>query len=147
VVTIGEAARRRHKRRNVLQATLLLGGMIAMLALAGFLLAGRAGLLWVAGLSALALALRPEVPPRWVLRAYGARRLPIAAAPGLHRLVAALSERAGLPRPPELHYVPTAMLNAFAVGRPREAAIGVTDGLLRSRARSSAPASATWRSA
>jgi heat shock protein HtpX len=32
---------------------------------------------------------------------------------------------------PRLYYVPSSMLNAFAVGRPDDAAIALTDGLLR----------------
>jgi heat shock protein HtpX len=32
---------------------------------------------------------------------------------------------------PRLYYVPSAMLNAFAVGSPRDAAIALTDGILR----------------
>ena len=42
-----------------------------------------------------------------------------------------LADRAGLPRPPALYYVPSRMLNAFAVGDRNASAIGVTDGLLR----------------
>lgn len=128
---IDATTHRRYRLRNALQALLLLGGMIAMLGLCAWLIAGPAGVVWVLVLGAVGLALRPRVPPAWVLRAYGARPLPVAAAPELHRLVAALAERAGLPATPGLHYVPTRMLNAFAVGRPDDAVIGVTDGILR----------------
>src|SRR5690606_18908797 len=46
-------------------------------------------------------------------------------------LLAQISERAGLRSAPELYYVPNRMLNAFALGGPKDAVIGVTDGLLR----------------
>jgi heat shock protein HtpX len=42
-----------------------------------------------------------------------------------------LAQRAGLERVPRLYYVPSAMLNAFAVGGRDDAVIAVTDGMLR----------------
>ena len=42
-----------------------------------------------------------------------------------------ISKRLGLPQPPRLYYIPSRMLNAFAVGHRDEAAIAVTNGLLR----------------
>lgn len=124
-------AERRHRRRNRLQALLLLTGMAVVLGVCAWLIAGRFGVTVVAVAGLLTLALRPTVPPEWVLRAYGAQRLPAAAAPQLHRFVEALAARAGLPARPRLYYVASPMLNAFAVGRPHDAAIAVTDGLLR----------------
>ena len=38
---------------------------------------------------------------------------------------------AGLPQVPALYYVPSRMLNAFAVGQSEEVAIALTDILLR----------------
>jgi len=38
---------------------------------------------------------------------------------------------AGLPQVPALYYVPSRMLNAFAVGQSEEVAIALTDVLLR----------------
>jgi heat shock protein HtpX len=97
-----------------------------------WLLFGAGGLLWALVLGGIVLALRPRVPPRWVLSMYGARPLPYAAAPELHRYVQALAGRAGLPATPQLYYVASPMANAFAVGRRGDAALAVTDGLLRS---------------
>jgi heat shock protein HtpX len=42
-----------------------------------------------------------------------------------------LAARAGLPAAPTLYYVPSAMINAFAVGTRGNSAIAVTDALLR----------------
>ncbi len=123
------AAQRRHKLRNAAQALLLLGGMVGMLALCAWLVAGPAGIVWVLVGGLVALVMRPKVPTSWMLRMYGAQPLPLHAAPGLHRMVEALARRAGLPRVPALYYVPTRMLNAFALGRRDDAAIG--DGLVR----------------
>jgi heat shock protein HtpX len=51
--------------------------------------------------------------------------------PDLHLIVDELARRARIPTP-SLHYVPSRLLNAFAVGNRSRSAIGVTDGLLRS---------------
>jgi heat shock protein HtpX len=62
---------------------------------------------------------------------YGASRIGPNSAPALWSAVARLAERARLPARPALYYVPSGMLNAFAVGNPRQSAIAVTDGLIR----------------
>jgi heat shock protein HtpX len=128
---LNEAARRRQQRRNWVQAVLLLGGMLLTLGLCAWLLFGRDGLLWAVVLGVGGLALRPRMRPEWVLRMYRARPLPAAAAPEVHQMVQTLASRAGLPHAPAVYYVPTSMLNAFAVGGRAESAIGITDGLVR----------------
>jgi heat shock protein HtpX len=42
-----------------------------------------------------------------------------------------LAERADLPHPPQLYWIRSPTLNAFALGRRDDAAIAVTDGLIR----------------
>jgi heat shock protein HtpX len=128
---LNEAAQRRQQRRNRVQGVLLLGGMVLTLGLCAWLLFGAEGLLWAVVLGAGGLVLRPRMRPEWVLRMYRARPLPVAVAPNVHQMVQTLAAHAGLPRAPTLYYVPTSMLNAFAVGRRTDAAIGITDGLLR----------------
>jgi heat shock protein HtpX len=123
---------RRHRLRNAAQAVLLLGGMAMVLGGLAWLLVGVVGLLWALIFGGIVLALRPRVPPRWVLAMYGARPLPRGVAPELHRYVQALADRARLPATPRLYYVASPMANAFAVGRRDDAALAVTDGLLRS---------------
>ena len=46
-------------------------------------------------------------------------------------MVKTLAERAQLPTLPSLYYVPSRVINAFAVGGRNDAALGLTDGLLR----------------
>jgi heat shock protein HtpX len=125
------AAQRRHKLRNLAQSGLLLAGIGLLLAACGWILFGPGGLLGLALGAVLAFLLSPSVAPAMVLRMYRAARLQPAQLPEVFQLLDALSRRAGLARSPELYYVPSAMLNAFAVGRPDAAAIGITDGLLR----------------
>ena len=52
--------------------------------------------------------------------------------PGNLGSVARAVRRAGLPATPVPHYVPSAVVNAFATGSKQEASIALTDGLLRS---------------
>jgi heat shock protein HtpX len=51
--------------------------------------------------------------------------------PEVHDVMRKLTARADLPSVPSLYYVPSQMMNAFAVGKPEDSAIAVTDGLLR----------------
>jgi len=116
---------------NTLQSALLLGAMALLAGYLGWALLGADGIVAAALVAVFALAFAPQVSPRMLLRLAGARELAPAQAPGLYRLLNTLSERAGLERAPRLFYLPTRVLNAFAVGRRDDAAITVTDGLLR----------------
>ena len=121
----------RHKLMNWLHSLLMLAGMTAVLALLGWFLGGAELMIWSIFLTLGLFLLTPHISPRMVLRLYGARPLQPVEAPRLHELVAELARRADLPRPPRLYYVPSRVMNAFAVGRRDDAAVGVTDGLLR----------------
>ncbi len=120
-----------HKLNNFIQSALLLGGMAVLVGLLGWLIAGTDGVVWAVIIGAAILLLGPRASPRLALKLYGARPLHRTEAPGLYRLLDVLAERARLPRIPELYYVPTPAMNAFAVGKRREPIISVTDGLLR----------------
>ncbi len=120
-----------HKLNNLLQSVSLLGGMAALVALLGWLLAGADGVLWAVIIGVLILWLSPRASPRLTLRWYGARALSRTEALGLYTLTDTLAERAQLPVAPELYYAPTPAMNAFAVGHRHQPAIAVTDGLLR----------------
>ena len=128
---LDEAERRRHKRRNLLHSALLLGGMVVIGAVCGWVLFGPDGMVGLAFGMALALAFGQRVSPRLVLRLYSGRPLRPEQAPDLYALLQELCRRAGLERCPSLWYVRSSMLNAFAVGTRDDAAIAVTDGLLR----------------
>jgi heat shock protein HtpX len=123
--------RRRHKLRNVAHSILLLGGIVGLLALCGWVLFGPAGLVGMALGAAIALAFSPAISPRMVLRLYRAREIGPRDLPEVLRMLALIAERAGLERLPRLYYVPSRMLNAFAVGSRDDAVIALTDGMLR----------------
>jgi heat shock protein HtpX len=128
---LDEAARRRHKARNIVHSILLLGGIIVLLGLCGWVLFGPDGLIGMGIGAALALAFSPRISPQLVLRMYHAREIGRRDLPDVVRVLEVLAERAGLEQVPRLYYVPSTMLNAFAVGGRDDAVIAVTDGLLR----------------
>lgn len=119
-----------HAWLNRLQSLALLVLMGGFLGLLGWLLWGPPGVLMLVLGGALGVLLNPRLSPLWVMRLYGAVRLDPQAAPGLVEAVRELAARAGLPAVPALYYVPSRMLNAFAVGSPQQSALAVTDGLV-----------------
>ncbi len=121
---------RQHALLNQLQTLLLLAVMGLFLAALGWLLWGSDGVVMLTFAGVVATLLNPGVSPRLVMRLYRATPLSPQQAPRLHQALEVLARRAGLPATPRLYYVPSSMVNAFAVGRPDQAAVAVTDGLL-----------------
>lgn len=109
----------------------MLTGLAVVLGAVAWLLVGWEGLLWVLLTVVLLAALRPRVPTAWVLSMYRAEPLPRWAAPRLHAVVDVLAVRAQLRRRPQVFYIASPTANAFVVGRQDEAALALTDGLLR----------------
>ncbi|NIT12696.1 MAG: M48 family metalloprotease [Candidatus Dadabacteria bacterium] len=62
---------------------------------------------------------------------YNARPLSVDEAPRLYQILNELSRRAEIRNLPQIYYVPSQLMNAFAVGTRDNAAIALTDGLLR----------------
>lgn len=120
-----------HRLNNLAQTALILGGMAAIAWAVVGMIAGPGTTLLVVGAAIAGLALAPSLSRELLLRGYRARRLRPADWPEGHALLEALAARAGLPRTPELWYVPSRLPNAFAMGRPAESAVCVSDGLLR----------------
>lgn len=119
----------RHAWSNRLQTALLIVALVGVTALAGYLLVGREGVWMALAACAVALLIEPATA-RLTLRLYQARPIHPNAAPGLWRLIDEIARRAELPAAPELYYVPSPIINAFAVGNRRHAAIALTHGLL-----------------
>ncbi len=120
-----------HALANKLQTLMLLTVMGGLLLLLGFLLWGIEGLIILAVTATLLLFLSPRFTPQLIMRLYGAFPLSDRQAPFLHAVAYELSRRAGLNHVPTLYYLPSSILNAFSVGRPANASIAVSDGLLR----------------
>lgn len=114
---------------NVLKTAFLLGALSGLLLLIGQALGGAQGL--VIGFM---FALVTNFVSYWysdkiVLKMYGAKE--VGPDHPLHRTVARLAQRAGLPQP-RCYVIPQASPNAFATGRdPNHAAVAATEGILR----------------
>ncbi len=116
---------------NRLQTGLLVLTLIGIAAAAGSLPFGESGL-WLALFAvAGALLLEPAAASALTLRLYRARALHPHKAPEIWAMLRELSARAGLSATPVPHYVPSAVVNAFAIGSKQHASIALTDGLLR----------------
>jgi len=122
----------RHRVRNLLHTALLLAAMAALAGFLGWVLFGTAAVFWAALVGPVVVAFIREVPPSMVLRMNGAKEIALGEAPALRNLVGTLAQRAGLPKAPRLYWLPTKVLNAFAAGSPKNPAIAVSDGMLRS---------------
>lgn len=119
-----------HATANRLQTLLLVAILLGISGLAGGLLLGEAGL-WIAlAASLVALLIEPVAVSRLTLALYRARPIAQQEAPELWRMIRILAERASLSAIPVPHYVPSAVVNAFAVGSRRASAIALSDGLL-----------------
>lgn len=111
------------------KTAILLAALTAIFMGAGFLLAGEGGML-----IALALAAAMNLFAWWnsgatVLRYYKAKE--VAPNHSLHRIVAQLVEREGMPMP-KVYVIENPQPNAFATGRgPENAAVAATTGLLQ----------------
>ena len=115
---------------NNVKVFVLLAGLTALLVGLGGAVGGSTGMLVMAGVSVLLNVGMYWSSSTMVLRAYGARVVTEAEAPGLYRVVDRLRQRAGLPMP-TVAIAPQAQPNAFATGRdPAHAVVCVTEGLL-----------------
>ncbi|HFQ90847.1 MAG TPA: zinc metalloprotease HtpX [Desulfobulbus sp.] len=116
---------------NTIKTFLLMAALTALFMVGGQLMAGRQGML-----IALVLAVGLNFFAYWnsdkvALAMSRAREVSEAEAPQLHRIVADLAHRAGLPKP-RVYIVDSPTPNAFATGRnPEHAAVAVTSGILQ----------------
>ena len=119
-----------HANTNRVQTLLLIGALLVIGGLAGFVLFGESGLWMALAATLLTLVVEPLAVTRLTLALYKARPIQPAEAPQLWRTLEVLAGRAGLPAVPVPHYVPSPMVNAFAVGNRQQSAIALTGCLL-----------------
>jgi len=105
--------------------------MGGFLGLVGWLLWGIKGVLMLVLLGLILMLFNPGTTPWLIMRMYGGVRLSTDQAPLLQSALLELSKRAGLSHIPSLYYIPSRIVNAFALGQRDDAAIAVSDGLLR----------------
>lgn len=119
-----------HHWANLLQSLLLIALLLVISSLSGMLLFGEFGLLLALGCALFALLFEPMTAWRLTLQLYQARPIYPEEAPVLWQITHTLAKRAGLTATPVLYYVPSRVINAFAIGSRKHAAIALTDGLL-----------------
>jgi heat shock protein HtpX len=116
---------------NTLKTTVLLATLTALLVVIGRWLGGTGGMVFAFGLAVLMNGAAYWYSDKFALRMAGAREVTPQEAPDLHRLVAALAQRANLPMP-KVYIVESEAPNAFATGRnPQHGAVAVTTGIMR----------------
>ncbi|WP_274627128.1 zinc metalloprotease HtpX [Arvimicrobium flavum] len=115
---------------NVMRTAMLLAAMTALFMGVGYLIGGSGGMM-IAFLMAAGMNLFSYWnADKMVLRMQGAVEVDQRTAPEYHRIVAELSQRAGLPMP-KVYLIDNPQPNAFATGRnPENAAVAATTGLL-----------------
>jgi heat shock protein HtpX len=119
-----------HKLKNFLHTLVLFLCMGAIMSLLGFIIAGVDGILWAVALGVLILLISPNISPSFIFSLYHGKLLSTHDAPGLYQITLELANRANLPAPPELYYLPTQLMNAFSVGTSKNSGIGLSDSLL-----------------
>jgi heat shock protein HtpX len=118
------------KNYNALKTTVFLAALTGLLVVVGNWLGGTGGMVIAFGMAMVMNGAAYWFSDRLALRMAGARAVSFTEAPELHRLVAQLAQRAGLPMP-SLYIIETEAPNAFATGRdPQHGALAVTTGIL-----------------
>ncbi|RNC70972.1 MAG: peptidase M48 [Desulfuromonadales bacterium] len=117
--------------RNLLQSAALVAGMVGMLLALGWLFAGVFGMVWALAVGIIPLVVSIRVYPTLILKMYGAKPLTAADSPQMHAIVNEMARRAGLAEPPSIHYIPSAIPLIFSVGKGKNSAIAIADGVLR----------------
>jgi heat shock protein HtpX len=114
---------------SAFKTAILLGGLTALLILAGGAIGGEGGLM-IAFIIAMAMNLGSYwFSDKIVLRMY--RATEVGQEHPLYRITARLAQKAGLPMP-RVYVIPDDSPNAFATGRnPQHAAVAATEGILR----------------
>ncbi len=121
----------RYSIRNFIHSAVLIGSMLFLAAILGWLIWGILGVIWTTLFSLFFLLVAPTVSPQLLLRIYGARPINEYEAPQLVQILRDLARKAQLPVMPQLYYMPSHVANSFAMGSSNNAAVAVTDGLLR----------------
>lgn len=120
-----------YKAGNNFKTFLLVAALTGLLLAIGYLIGGAGGLVVFAAIAVVFNFVMYWFSGPMALKMSRAQPVSEAEAPELHRMVAQLAERAGVPKP-GVYVTPAEQPNAFATGRnPRHAAIAVTQGIQR----------------
>ena len=120
-----------HRFSNWSQSLLLIVALFALVAFSAWVLFGTFGVIVALAFTVFGLLFGRRATAAMVLKMYKAQPLEYHQAPELVETFTMLCQRAELDPLPTLHFIPSRMANAFAVGQGKSAAVGVTDGILR----------------
>ncbi|MCU7850601.1 MAG: M48 family metalloprotease [Candidatus Thiodiazotropha sp. (ex Monitilora ramsayi)] len=120
-----------HKIRNTLQSLLMIAAIAGLCGTIAWLIGGPSLAVYSMVIIILIYRLNPAASPELAMRLFRAQPLSEHEAPMLIELAEALGRKVGLEQPPQLYYLPSDVMNAFTVGTRNEAAIALSDGLLR----------------
>jgi len=115
---------------NFTQTALMLGAMTALLALIGYILAGREGLFLTALFIFAFMSLGRGASKVWMLRAIHAVKLEADDAPVIHAMAEELARRAELPRSPDIYFLEADAMLGFSVGNSEDDSAIVLSGAL-----------------
>lgn len=130
-IQLNLVAQQRHKVLNTLHTWLLVAGSLFLVAVSAWAIAGNSGLIYATIFAGFSLWAIRRASPQVVLTMYKAKAVTRAEFPQGHAIMDELGKRAGLRVVPKLFVIPSRMMNAFAVGRRDNAAVAVTDQLIR----------------
>lgn len=125
-----EKSNSNHDRSNRGQSFLIITALAIILSITGFALSGAVGILVALGTAGFLILSSRRASPAMLLKMYKARVINKNELHELQQIFSNLVKRADLEHSPTLYYVPSEMLNAFAVGRGKQAVVAVTHGLL-----------------
>ncbi|MCA9244659.1 MAG: M48 family metalloprotease, partial [Phycisphaerales bacterium] len=115
---------------NNTKTAVLLGGLMGLCLLVGYVAGGRQGLLFGLLFGGMGNIISFFFSDKIAMAAMGGRELQREEIPWLFDMIERLAQRAGLPMP-RVYLCPQPAPNAFATGRgPSHAAVGVTRGML-----------------
>jgi len=120
-----------YHRKNLLHSLLLLTGMLFLLSLTGWLIAGSIGIAMALGAGTLLVLTAPRLSPRLILYLYDAHIVHPRQSPQLTEIITWLTQQSHLNKQPQFYYIPSSVMLAFSVGMKNDTAIAISDGLLR----------------
>ncbi len=122
---------KKRKIINVVQSFIIIIGTGLMLSLAGFLIFGIYGIVFVTLIWANTVLLVPILRPDVIGTLYNGKKISYYELPKLHDLVNKLVQKANLKQAPDLYYIPTDEMLIFSASLKDNSAIAVSDGILR----------------
>jgi len=126
-----QALIKKRKILNIIHSFIIIVGTGLMLSLAGFLIFGLYGVLFVSFIWLNTILLVPLLQPDVLTRLYHAKQISYHELPKLYDMVNRLSKKASLDQCPELYYIPSNEMIIFSTSLRSNAAIAISDGMFR----------------